>query len=133
MRCILSLILVLMVPAAFGETYALKFDSKCSNTGTKLQFSCKSAPASWAQNLTIFVNNGKWFGKEGGNGYAFPLGLIKDDANVKVFDYPVLYSGIATIVLIKKTGRFYMSEISYSDTLNVQDATIEAGRFVVGQ
>jgi hypothetical protein len=45
----------------------------------------------------------------------------------------VLYSGIATIVLIKKTGRFYMSEISYSDALKEQDATIEAGRFTVGK
>jgi hypothetical protein len=63
----------------------------------------------------------------------FPLGLIKKDENVVVFNYPVLYSGIATIVLIKKTGRFYMSEISYSDVLKVQDATIEAGRFTVGK
>ena len=50
-----------------------------------------------------------------------------------VFDYPVLYSGIATIVLMKKTGRFYMSETSYSDALKVQEVSIESGRFTVGK
>lgn len=133
MKWILSLALALVAPAAFGESYTLIFDSKCSTSGEKLEFACKSEPASWAQNLTIFVNNGKWFGKEGVNKNAFPLGLIKEDADVKVFDYPVLYSGIATIVLIKRTERFYTSEISYSNALNVQDVTIEAGRFIVGQ
>jgi len=62
---------------------------------------------------------------------AFPLDLIKKDDYVLVFNYPVLYSGIATIVLIKKTGRFYMSEISYSEALNMQNVAIEGGRFVI--
>ena len=133
MSRIAATILVLVSQAALGETYTLAFDSKCSSSGEKLEFSCKSSPASWAKNTTIFVSNGKWLGKEGASQKTFPLGLIKNDEYVMVFDYPVLYSGVATIVLIKKTGRFYMSEISYSNALNVQDASIEAGRFIVDQ
>lgn len=133
MRRMVAIVLALIPQASFGESYTLVFDSKCSTSGEKLEFSCKSEPAFWAENLTIFVNDGKWFGKEGASQRAFPVGLIKDDEYVMVFDYPVLYSGIATIVLIKKTGRFYTSEISYSNALNLQDATIEAGRFIVGK
>lgn len=128
-----AIIFALVANTALGETYALVFDSKCSSSGKKLEFSCKSDPAFWAQNTTILLRNGKWLGVEGASQRAFPLGLIKNDEYVMVFDYPVLYSGIATIVLIKKTGRFYMSEISYSNALKVQDATIEAGRFTVGK
>lgn len=133
MSRIAAIFLALISPAAFGETYTLVFDSKCSSSGEKLEFSCKSDPAFWAQNTTIFLHNGKWLGIEGASQRAFPLSLIKHDEYVMVFDYPVLYSGIATIVLIKKTGRFYMSEFSYSNALKVQDATIEAGRFSVGK
>lgn len=128
-----AIIFALVAKTALAETYALAFDSKCSSSGAKLEFSCKSDPAFWAQNTTIFLRDGKWLGIEGTSQKTFPLSLIKNDEYVIVFDYPVLYSGIATIVLIKKTGRFYMSEISYSNVLNVQDATIEAGRFTVGK
>jgi len=128
-----AIILALVANTAFGETYALVFDSNCSSRGEKLEFSCKSEPSFSSQNTTIFLRDGAWFGLEGASRKVFPLGLIKKDENVVVFNYPVLYSGIATIVLIKKTGRFYMSEISYSDVLKVQDATIEAGRFTVGK
>lgn len=128
-----AIILALVANTAFGETYALVFDSNCSSRGEKLEFSCKSEPSFSSQNTTIFLRDGAWFGLEGASRKVFPLGLIKKDENIVVFNYPVLYSGIATIVLIKKTGRFYMSEISYSDVLKVQDATIEAGRFTVGK
>ena len=126
-------ILALTSQAAFAETYTLVFDSNCSSRGEKLEFSCKAEPSFSAQNTTIFMRNGKWLGIEGASQRVFPLGLIKKDEYVMVFDYPVLYSGIATIVLIKKTGRFYMSEISNSNALKVQDATIEAGRFTAGK
>lgn len=128
-----AIIFSLVAKTALGETYALVFDSNCSSRGEKLEFSCKAEPSFSAQSTIIFFREGKWLGIEGASQRAFPLGLIKNDEYVTVFDYPVLYSGIATIVLIKKTGRFYMSEISYSNALKVQDATIEAGRFTVGK
>lgn len=128
-----AIILTLISQPALAETYTLVFDSNCSSQGEKLEFSCSAEPSFSAQNTTIFLRNGKWLGIEGASQKAFQLGLTKEDEYVMVFDYPVLYSGIATIVLIKKTGRFYMSEISYSNALKVQDATIEAGRFTVGK
>ncbi len=123
------IVLALSSQAAFAETYELVFDSNCSTRGKKLEFSCKSEPSFDAQNTIIFLRNGKWFGIEGASQQVFPLGLIKKDEYVMVFDYPVLYSGIATIVLMKETGRFYMSEISYSNALKVQEVSIEGGRF----
>jgi hypothetical protein len=124
-------ILTLNPQAVFAETYNLIFDSNCSSSGEKLKFSCKPKPSFYAQNTTIFLSHGKWLGMESESHQAFPLDLIKKDDYVLVFNYPVLYSGIATIVLIKKTGRFYMSEISYSETLNMQNVAIEGGRFVI--
>jgi len=128
---IIAIILMLNSQAVFAETYSLVFDSNCSSSGEKLKFSCESKPSFYAQNMTIFLSHGDWLAMDGESRQAFPLDLVKKDDYVLVFNYPVLYSGIATIVLIKRTGRFYMSEISYSEVLNVQNATIEGGRFVI--
>ncbi len=131
MKYILPLVLLLIFPSGHAESFTLTFDSKCSSTGQKLKFQCISEPAAWAQNLNILAENGKWFGEEETDKKRFPLSLIKEDEQIKIFDYPVLYSGIATIVLIKKTKRFYFSETSYSEALDIQDITVEAGRFIV--
>lgn len=125
------IVLALSSKAAFAETYELVFDSNCSTRGEKLEFSCKPEPSFSAQGTIIFLRNGKWFGIEGATQKVFPLGLIKKDEYVVVFDYPVFYSGVATIVLMKETKRFYMSEIAYSNALKVQEVSIEGGRFTI--
>lgn len=131
MRSLIVGALVLISQPSYADSYTLVFDSRCSSSGRKLEFSCQTERAFWAQKLTIFSSDEKWFGREESAQSMFPLGLIKDDEYVLIFDYPVLYSGIATIVLIKRTGRFYMSEISYSNALRDQNATLEAGHFTV--
>lgn len=137
MKWIAWVSLILFPAASFAESYALIAESHCSSSGKRLAFSCKGGPAFSGAGLSIFRNGESWYGKEilktlnGPKENVFPLGLIKQDASVMVFNYPVLYSGIATIVLIKKTGRYYFSEISYSEALRAQNATIEEGRFTV--
>ncbi len=137
MKWIVWVSLILFPAASFAESYTLSAESHCSSSGKRLTFSCKGEPAYSGAELSIFRNGESWYGKEilktlkGSKENVFPLELIKQDASVMVFNYPVLYSGIATIVLIKKTGRFYFSEISYSEALRAQNATIEEGRFTV--
>jgi len=137
MKQIAWVLLTLFPAACFAESYTLIPEAKCSSTGERLEFSCKRDSAFSGQELSIFRNGESWYGKEilktlnGSKENVFPLELIKQDAGVMVFNYPVLYSGIATIVLIKKTGRYYFSELSYSEALRAQDATIEGGRFTV--
>ena len=128
-----AIILSLGSQTAFAETYTLIFDSECSSKGEKLDFSCKPEPSFSAQKTIIFLRDGKWFGLEGASQNVFPLNLIKRDENIIIFDYPVFYSGIATITLMKKTGRFYFSETAYSDILNVQEVSIEGGSFSLGK
>ena len=53
-----AIILALVANTAFGETYALVFDSNCSSRGEKLEFSCKSEPSFSSQNTTIFLRDG---------------------------------------------------------------------------
>ena len=139
MKWIAWVSLILFPTASFAESYALIAESHCSSSGKGLAFSCKGEPAFTGAELSIFRNGEGWHGKEilktvkGSKENVFPLELIKQDASVMVFNYPVLYGGSATIVLIMKTGRFYFSEISYSGALHAQNATIEEGRFTVGK
>ncbi len=139
MRWIMWILLVLFPAASFAETYTLIAESHCSSSGKGLVFSSRKEPALSGAELSIFRNGENWQGKEilkslkGARENVFPLELIKQDDSVMVFNYPVLYSGIATIVLVKKTSRFYFSEISYSESLHSQNASIEEGRFTVSQ
>jgi len=71
-----AIIFALVAKTALAETYALVFDSKCSSSGAKLEFVCKSDPAFWAQNTTIFLRDGKWLGIEGTSKKTFPLSLV---------------------------------------------------------
>jgi hypothetical protein len=132
-KLIATMLLAVFSQGALAETYTLVFDSNCSSSGERLEFSCEPEPSFRAQKATIFLRGGEWLGLEGASWRVFALGLVKNDEFVIVFDYPVLYSGIATIVLFKKTGRFYLSEIAYSDALKVQEVSIESGRFSVGE
>jgi hypothetical protein len=139
MKWIVWVSLALFPAASFAETYTLIAESHCSSSGKGLTFSCKVESAFSGAELSIFRNGESWYGKEilktleGSKENVLSLELIKQDASVMVFNYPVLYSGIATIVLVKKTGRFYFSEISYSESLHAQNANIEEGRFTVGK
>ena len=139
MKWIVLISLILFPAASFAEIYTLIPESYCSNRGEKLEFSCKAGPSFSGAELSIFENDGIWYGREklkklkGFEKNEFRISLIKQNESVMVFDYPVMYSGIATIVLIKKTGRFYFSEIAYSELLNAQEATIQGGRFTVSK
>jgi hypothetical protein len=131
---------LLLFPAlSFAESYTLLPESHCSSSGEKLEFSCKDGPSFSGAELTIFKKDESWYGQEnlktltGPKKNIFSLPLAKQNSSVMIFDYPVLYSGVATIVLIKKTGRYYFSEVSYSEPLGVQDVTVEGGRFIVGK
>jgi hypothetical protein len=139
MKWIVWISLLLFPAASFAETYTLIPDSHCSNRGEKLEFSCKANPSFSGAELSISQNDGIWYGREklkklkGFEKNEFRISLLKHNESVMVFDYPVMYSGIANIVLIKKTGRYYFSEIAYSELLNAQEATIEAGRFTISK
>jgi hypothetical protein len=113
----------------FAQTYILYTDSHCANRGLELGFKCKqSGSATSPSKITISkVGKDKWTGKE--RAESFPLYLIKEDADVLILDYPVLYSGFAHIVLMKQTGRFYFTEVAYSSVLEVQSYDVEAGKF----
>jgi hypothetical protein len=115
----------------FAQTYILFTDSHCANRGTELGFKCRqSGSATSPSKITISkVGRDKWSGKE--RAESFPLNLIKEDAHVLILDYPVLYSGFAHIVLMKKTGRFYFTEVAYSSVLEAQSYDVEAGRFEI--
>jgi len=137
MKCFVWVSLILFPALSFAETYTLIPESYCASSGEKLEFTCKQESAFSGAELTIYKKDERWYGQETlktltePKKNVFPLSLTKQNASVMVFDYPVLYSGIATIVLIKKTGHYYFSEISYSESLGEQNSTVEGGRFIV--
>lgn len=114
---------------AFAQTYTLYTDSHCANRGTELMFKCNPRGSSTSPSKIVItkVSNDRWLGDE--RGRTFPLKFIKEDSDILILDYPVLYSGFAHIVIMKKTGRFYFTEVAYSGVLDVQSYDIESGRY----
>jgi hypothetical protein len=127
--------LLLASGPALAESYLLTAKSTCSSTGVGLSFSCRNEAAVSGVALSLVKDGPFWQGREqsrssrGVTTNSFKIDLIKRDSSVLIFNYPVLYSGIATIVLSLKTGRYYFSEISYSEALGTKNITIEEGIF----
>lgn len=120
---------VLATGAAWAQTYTLYTEKHCANRTIELTFKCKPTGSATSPSKIVISKEGpgQWLGEE--RGQAFPLNLIKEDQHILILDYPVLYSGTAHVVLMKKTGRFYFTEIAYSPVLEEQGYDIESGRF----
>ena len=128
----LALLALSAVPhaTAYAESYRLATDKHCKNRGVELGFTCENRNPVAPNVLTITrMSANEWNGEERGN--TFTLDLVKEDSNVLILNYPVLYSGIANVVLVKATGRFYFTEIGYSSVLQVQSYDVESGNFVL--
>jgi hypothetical protein len=132
------LLTALFTASAHAQTYTLVPENHCSNSLDKAEFTCRPGPSSTAiAKFQVFRKAGGWHGREliqtlsGLKANEFALPLLRADANAVSLTYPVLWSGSATIVLILKSGRYYFSEISYSEALDTSNVTIERGRFTI--
>lgn len=113
---------------AFAESYRLVTDAHCKNRGVELGFNCENSNLSVPYKLTVTrLPTNEWIGEEEDNKFA--LQFIKEDNNVLILNYPVSYSGIATVVMVKATNRFYLTEIAYSSVLKIQSYDVESGIF----
>lgn len=116
------------VRSSYAESYRLVTDKHCKSRGVALVFTCEDRDSTAPGVLTVTrLPANEWIGEEQGNRFA--LEVVKEDDNVLVLNYPVLYSGIATVVLVKATRRFYLTEVGYSSALQAQSYDVEAGNF----
>ncbi len=121
--------LVFAAAPAFAFDYQLTFDQTCSYNSSKRTFPCEKSDQPITELKEV---RGKWFGVNPGNKNGIELELVKDDQYILVLRNPVYFSGLSLIHLIKKTGRFYWTETSYSEILKVDDSTVRVGAFTLG-
>lgn len=120
---------------ANAQSYELAAVSHSSSNGNGLSFTNEAGPSFSGMRLRIFRDADTWFGREivmttgETKENIFRMEVMKEDENVLILRYPVLYSGLATISIMKKAERYYFTEISYSAMLGSQNITIEEGRF----
>ena len=132
MRVIKGLIVLFLFSAsiAYAESYRLVTDTHCKNRSVELAFTCENKNPVAPNVLTVTrLPTNEWIGEERGN--TFALEFVKEDSNVLILNYPVLYSGIANVVIVKATSRFYLTEIAYSSALKMQSYDVESGNFVL--
>jgi len=126
---------LLVTSFATAQSYELVAVSHSSSNGDGLNFTNKDGPSFSGLRLRVFKDADTWFGREivkttgEPKENIFRMDLMKEDENVLILRYPVLYSGLATISIMKKAGRYYFVEISFSAMLGSQNITIEEGRF----
>ncbi|HEX7857354.1 MAG TPA: hypothetical protein VF503_27035 [Sphingobium sp.] len=112
--------------AAHGFEYELAFDQSCNYRAQSRDFPCEKSD----QPTTLVVEQrGKWFGMNPGSKQRVELGLIRNDRYSVILQNPVHFSGVSTLHLMKKTGRFYWTETAYSEILDADEATVRVGRF----
>jgi hypothetical protein len=123
-RCVLSVLVLLATTSVYAGEYFLEIEQSCTTTGNKIAFKCEIK----SEKVSIFVQNGKWFGRNAGSDNLWQLDVLKEDQNILVLDNPVFFSGKSIIYLMKPTRRFYWSEFAYSGVLKEQEGTVRYGR-----
>ena len=123
-RCILSVLVLLAPTPVYAGEHFLEIEQSCTTTGNRIAFKCESK----SKKVSIFSQNGKWFGRNPGSDNVWQLAVLKEDQNILVLDNPVFFSGKSIIYLMKPTRRFYWSEFAYSDILKEQEGTVRHGR-----
>ncbi len=115
-----------MVPlSSVASEFIFEIERSCTTSGDQISFKCEKAPV---KRVSVFKQNGQWFGKNPDSDDVWKLGLLKEDEHVLVLDNPVFFSGKSIIYLMKPTKRFYWTEFAYSDILNEQEGTVRYGR-----
>lgn len=122
---LLPLVILVLAQQVPAVEYLLVFEKECS--GQSGEFECKRSSDSLVVQLGT---SGQWRGVNP-SGTAARLELVAQDRFRIVLKNPVLFPGESTLHLIKATGRFYWTEIAYSDLLRADEATIRTGRIVV--
>ena len=125
-RDILPVLALLATTSVYAGEYFLEIEQSCGTTGNRIAFKCETK----SKKVSIFVQNGKWFGRNPGSNDVWQLTVLKEDQNILVLDNPVFFSGKSIIYLMKPTRRFYWSEFAYSDILKEQEGTVQYGRIL---
>lgn len=122
---LIALLLLLLTQPVLAFEYLLAFEQVCGYE--QRAFPCKNS----SERVTIQQRlDGKWVGVNQ-TGSVVELRVMKNDEYVLVLENPVYFSGTSVIHLMKKTGRFYWSEFSYSEILKVDDGTVRVGRMTL--
>lgn len=127
-KLIYFLLIALASQSVFAAEYSLQFEKTCSYENDAA-FQCESK--SWTRNLRS--NSDKswiWINEMRGQ---LKLRVVMVDKNVIVLEGPLRLTHSATdqIHLSKKTGRFYWTEIGYSDNLKLDHVSVGFGKFNV--
>lgn len=114
-----------IAPAIAQDTsFVLTFDQTCSYKARTVE----CAPST--KIAEIFFRGGKWYGvKDEITPEVVLLQVIRDDASILILGNPVNFSGSSIVHLMKGTGAVYWSEISYSEVLRAEGASLLVGKF----
>jgi hypothetical protein len=125
-------ILLLSSVSVQARTFELTNQSFCKIENELNSIRCSDRPSENSPiKLLIKNENEKWIAAEVLEEKLFELELLKEDDNVIILNYPVFYSGHATITLFKKTGNFFISEKYFSEGFNRQGISIDYGHFSI--
>lgn len=124
MRIFTFLLLVLLSSRVISMEVFLEFERKCSIIKDDFKFECKKSTRG---RTLIFSENGKWYGKRSSDSSIWKLDIVKEDEYILVLGNTVFFSGTSLLHLMKATGKFYWSEVAYSEILEEDEATVHYG------
>lgn len=109
--------------SAIGETIVLTFEKECELKNAELicEPSYKTAE--------IYSKDGNWYGGKGQwTDNNRKLERIQEDRNFLVLKNAVSFSGSSIVHISKASGRFYWTEMAYSEMLKADDTHVRMGR-----
>jgi hypothetical protein len=120
----LAALFVLTSVAAHAFDYQLTMEQSCSFDIGRNTMVCKKETG-WLPGIR--ESRGRWTAVF--ENAPAPLEIVRDDEHVVVLKQSVYFSGFKMISLMKKSRRFFITEVAYSDHLKADETTTTIGSF----
>ena len=125
MRALIPVTLLFLSGASFAADYHLDPEKWCSSTGDQLEFKC--SPASEKYKIFIYQNGKKWIKKHVWENprseTKWELNVVKNNLEILILSENVFFSGTRLLHIMKKTGKYYQSEVAYASFGNEVSVT----------
>lgn len=110
--------------AAHAFDYQLTMEQACSFDVGRNTMVCKK-DTGWLPGIREL--RGKWWAVF--ENAPAPLEVVRDDEHVVVLKQNVYFSGFKMISLMKKSRRFFITEVAYSDVFKADETTTTIGSY----
>lgn len=125
MKALTLLTLLVLSGLSRAADYHLEPDEWCTSKGDRFEFKCE--PAAEKYKIFVYSSGQRWFKKHiwenPRSETRWELFVVKSNEDILVLSERVLFSGSRLLSILKKTGKYFQTEVAYASFGNEVSVT----------